>query len=151
MVVFTVDPRYRHWTSHSLSGQSWAAAHVDMLTRIGLWIRMRGMPGEVWTSYDTDGDYGDSAPPGAFSRRCTNPNHRAGSLEAGSRHRASPCSPLLSRSRRSPALSLRPRHGYAADLHHGLPDAGFRTSKEFPANNDGDAPLPAHIRQVRAG
>ena len=34
---------------------------------------------------------------------------------------------------RRPALPLRHRHGYAADIHHGLPAAEHMTAKEFPA------------------
>jgi hypothetical protein len=70
---------------------------------------------------------------------------------AGADTRRFPCSLLLTRSRRSPALPQRPRHGYAADLHHGLPRRGFHRPRKSPATIDRDAPHPAHIRQIRAG
>ena len=49
-------------------------------------------------------------------------------------------------------MPLRPRHEYAADLPRGLLDGSCPPSPEFPAQHpDGYAPLPAQIRQVRAG
>ena len=71
----------------------------------------RALPGSEY--------YGGSAPP---SRRPTRaqPGPRAGRARPGRPGRF-PCSLRFARRRRSPALSLRPRHGYAADLHRGLP------------------------------
>ena len=43
-----------------------------------------------------------------------------------------PCSLWFARSRRSPALPLRPRHSYTADLHHGLPGNGASPTREVP-------------------
>jgi hypothetical protein len=34
-------------------------------------------------------------------------------------------------------MPLRPRHGYAADLHRGLPASAIKPAKEFPARHDG--------------
>jgi hypothetical protein len=50
-------------------------------------------------------------------------------------------------------MSQRHRHGYAADLPHGLPDGSMETAQGVPATSayGKDAPHPAHIRQVRAG
>ena len=50
-------------------------------------------------------------------------------------------------------MSLRHRHGYAADLPRGLPGSSCTTAPGVPRPHvrDGCAPLPAQIRQVRAG
>ena len=51
-------------------------------------------------------------------------------------------------------MSLRPRHGYAADLPHGLRERQGQTTREVPRHHhrgSGCAPLPAQIRQIRAG
>jgi Protein of unknown function (DUF4240) len=51
-------------------------------------------------------------------------------------------------------VSQRPRHGYAADLPHGLPGGGQGTtpgSSRRPDIKRRDAPRPAQIHQVRAG
>ena len=50
-------------------------------------------------------------------------------------------------------MSLRYRYGYAADLPHSLPGSFCIPPKEFPTavTDDRCAPLPAQIRQVRAG
>jgi hypothetical protein len=37
---------------------------------------------------------------------------------------------------RCPAMPLRLRHGYAADLHRGLPTADIESVKEFPARHE---------------
>ena len=34
-------------------------------------------------------------------------------------------------------MPLRPRHGYAADLHRGLPTSAIKPAKEFPARHHG--------------
>src|SRR4051794_19772420 len=57
---------------------------------------------------------------------------------------------------RRPTLSLRPRHGYAVDIHHDLPAGASRPAQKLfpPGPNErptGCAPLPAHIRQIAAG
>lgn len=58
-----------------------------------------------------------------------------------------PCSLQLARRSRSPALSLRPRHGYPAALHRGLPTGMSKPVQKFPApvTRFEDAPHPAHI------
>ncbi len=33
-------------------------------------------------------------------------------------------------------MPLRPRHGYAADLHRGLPAGDIEPAKEFPARHE---------------
>ena len=54
-------------------------------------------------------------------------------------------------------MSPRHRCEYAADLPHSLPDSMWKPPKEFPASQPSQgstprcAPLPAQIRQVRAG
>ena len=56
----------------------------------------------------------------------------------------------FARRRRSPTRSLRPHHGYPAALHRGLPASRQRPAQEFPPEIGWDAPLSAHIHQVRA-
>jgi len=53
--------------------------------------------------------------------------------QVGADTRRFPCSLLLTRSRRSPTLPQRPRHGYAAALHRGLPKRGFHRPRKFVA------------------
>jgi hypothetical protein len=48
-------------------------------------------------------------------------------------------------------VSLRYRHKYAADLPPGLHGQQGQTTREVPRPQDGCAPRPAHIHQVRAG
>ncbi len=47
-------------------------------------------------------------------------------------HGRFPCSLLSDRRVRHPALPLRPRHGYAAGLHHGLPSQAAKTRTRVP-------------------
>src|SRR5262245_50048821 len=64
-----------------------------------------------------------------------------------------PCSLLTVRRSRRPTLPRRHRRGYAADIHHGLPDLQVQTCPGVPhlLRGVGCAPHPAQIRQVRAG
>ena len=49
-------------------------------------------------------------------------------------------------------MPLRHRCEYAADLPRSLPGSSCPPPQEFPAHTlDGCAPLPAQIRQIRAG
>jgi hypothetical protein len=59
------------------------------------------------------------------------PDPRAGRARPGRPGRF-PCSLRFARRRRSPALSLRPRHGYPAALHRGLPADIHMPAREFP-------------------
>jgi hypothetical protein len=57
---------------------------------------------------------------------------------------------------RHPALPLRPRHGYAVDLHHGLPDRMQQTQPRVAHRPEatetaGAHRTPAHIHRIRAG
>ena len=56
----------------------------------------------------------------------------------GTRRARFPRSRISGRRGRHPAVPLRPRHGYAVDLHRDLPGQPSRTSREFP-----DHPQPA--------
>src|SRR5664279_4758653 len=64
-----------------------------------------------------------------------------------------PRSLLSGRRVRHPALPLRYRHGYAVDLHHGLPTPASNTGQGVPhlEPQAGAHREPAHIRRVRAG
>jgi hypothetical protein len=68
--------------------------------------------------------YDGSAPPSPFSGRCAYPGQRAGYPPPGTEAGRFPCSLSFARRRRSPAVSQRPRHRYAADLPRGLPAHG---------------------------
>src|SRR5690606_19405051 len=48
-----------------------------------------------------------------------------------------PCSLRTDRQVRCPAMPLRPRHGYAADLHRGLPPGDINRPKSCPARDEG--------------
>jgi hypothetical protein len=50
----------------------------------------------------------------------------------GTRRARFPRSRISGRRGRHPAVPLRPRHGYAVDLHRDLPGQPSRTSREFP-------------------
>jgi hypothetical protein len=90
--------------------------------------------------------------PDPIGRRWTQPGHprwwRGPWREPG----RFPCSLIVAGRRRSPAIPPRHRHGYAADLHRGLPDQQKWPARKLPTPKSGrHAPLPAQIRQVRAG
>jgi hypothetical protein len=87
----------------------------------------RALPGSEY--------YGGSAPPGPFGGRCAYPHHRAGRAARGTATGWFPCSLLFACRRRSPAMPLRHRHGYAADLPHGLPDRPVQTAGRSPPPN----------------
>jgi hypothetical protein len=77
--------------------------------------------------------YGGSAPPGPFSGRCAYPGQRAGCPPPGTITGWFPRSLPFAQRRRSPAVSQRHRHRYAADLPHGLPGLLKESSREVPA------------------
>ena len=77
--------------------------------------------------------YGGSAPPGPFSGRRAYPGQRAGCPPPGTSPGRFPRSLSFDRRIRSPAVSQRPRHRYAADLPHGLPGLVKEPSREVPA------------------
>jgi hypothetical protein len=77
--------------------------------------------------------YGGSAPPGPFSGRRTYPGQRAGCPPPGTSTGWFPRSLSFARRRRSPAVSQRHRHEYAADLSHGLPGLVKEPPREVPA------------------
>jgi hypothetical protein len=104
----------------------------------------------MWTAFPPSDYYAGSAPPGTHSRRrtCPPPAWPAGG-------RATPDGShvhhLTARQGRCPAIPLRPRHAYAADLHRGLPGRRHKPAKKFPTHRVGARRIPAHIRQVGAG
>jgi len=57
---------------------------------------------------------------------------RAGCPPPGAAAGRFPCSPSFARRRRSPAVSRRPRHRYAADLPRGLPGLLKHPARKFP-------------------
>jgi hypothetical protein len=95
-----------------------------------------------------------AAPPRSrIARRSVRPAHRPRRQRGhGQDPRRFPCSLRFAQRRRSPTVSLRYRHKYAADLPHGLHGRQGQTTREVPRPHKGGcAPRPAQIRQVRAG
>jgi hypothetical protein len=81
--------------------------------------------------------YGTSAPPDGHQSATNVAHHRTGCPMTGDRGRF-PRSPALDRSGRRPALPRQHRHGYAADLHRGLPTElapGFGVDRRHPSDN----------------
>jgi hypothetical protein len=87
----------------------------------------------MWPAFPTSEYYGGSAPPGPFSGRRAYPGQRAGCPPARNQTGWFPRSLSLARRRRSPAVSQRHRHRYAAGLPHGLPGLIKESSREVPA------------------
>jgi len=73
----------------------------------------RALPGSEY--------YDGSAPPAGSAVGAPIPDYRPGAGSPGATDRWFPRSPCFARWRRSPTVSRRPRHGYAAGLSHGLP------------------------------
>jgi hypothetical protein len=74
--------------------------------------------------------YGASAPPGALSRRRPCPSSALATRDEGGTGRFPRSSSVDQRARR-PALPLRYRHGYAADIHRALLAGNHMAAKEF--------------------
>ena len=77
--------------------------------------------------------YGGSAPPAPSAGIAPIRARLPGRETARNGHGRFPCSLLSDRRVRHPALPLRPRHGYAAGLHHGLPSQAAKTRTGVPA------------------
>jgi len=99
-----------------------------------------------WPAFPSSEYYDGSAPSAPVSRHRTYPpiTRLAGAF-AGAPDEWFPRSLLFGWRIRHPALPLRPRHGYAVDLHHGLPDWTQQTQPRVahhPGNhrNSGCAP-----------
>jgi hypothetical protein len=99
----------------------------------------------MWTALPSSDYYEPSAPPHGRRRTTRQP---APSAPGWRRETGTtgwfPRSPRTDQRRRCPALPQRPRHGYAADLHHGLP-AGFPNPTRKSPAPDSPAP-PARVR-----
>ena len=115
----------------------------------------------MWPAFPSSEYYDGSAPsaPSVGIGPIQRPSHLADVL-AGTSHGWFPRSRLFGRRVRHPALPLRPRHGYAVDLHHDLPSQTVNTRSGVPhpaepsptrLSNAGTHREPAHIHRVRAG
>ena len=96
----------------------------------------------MWPAFPTSDYYTDSVPPNAVSRRWTCPSAPwmgAGRATPGGSH----VHCRTGRRGRCPALPLRPRHGCAADLSHGLPTGEPQPVRELPAQPGRHASLPS--------
>ena len=79
-------------------------------------------PFPMWPAFPSSEYYDGSAPSAPVSRHRTYPPvPRLAGAFAGMSDEWFPRSLLFGSRIRHPALPLRPRHGYAVDLHHGLP------------------------------
>jgi hypothetical protein len=108
-------------------------------------------PFAMWPAFPASDYYGSSAPPPRHQPTTCLPSCPAGCrIRSGPQWRF-PCSLSTDRRVRCPAMPLRPRHGYAADLHRDLPNRRHQPAREFPAIRAGARRCPAHIRQVGAG
>jgi len=97
--------------------------------------------------------YGGSAPPAPSAGVRPIQTPYPGRIPDRNGHGWFPRSLLSGRRVRHPALPLRPRHGYAADLHHGLPSQATktRTGVPRPSWRAGARRHPARIHRVWAG
>ena len=94
-------------------------------------------PFALWPAFPASDYYEASAPPGAISRRRTCPFSRW-PREVRATPDGSHVHLVIDRRVRRPALPLRHRHGYAADIHHGLPAACHIPAGSSPdRHNDG--------------
>ena len=85
-------------------------------------------PFAMWPALPASDYYGGSAPPGPFSGRCAYPRTSRMPIPRGDETRWFPCSLWFAQRRRSPTVSQRPRHAYAAGIQRGLPDRQMKTS-----------------------
>ncbi len=106
----------------------------------------------MWPAFPASDYYGSSAPPRQHQPATGLPAGHAGRGRGGDRRDGSHVHSRTVRRVRRPAMPLQHRHGYAADLHRGLPAGDIAPAKEFPAPPRAGARCnPAPIRQVRAG
>ena len=87
----------------------------------------------MWPALPAPEYYGGSAPPGPFSGRRAYPRPELAARQQGTATGRFPRSLSFARRRRSPAVSQRHRHEYAADLPHGLPGPVKEPPREVPA------------------
>ena len=98
--------------------------------------------------------YGASAPPAALSRRRTCPRPGLAVRARGRHADGSHVHHVIDRSGRRPALPRQHRHGYAADLHRGLPTGELNGFGVDPHHTDrGRAlhpgPYPPDLSRLR--
>ena len=87
--------------------------------------------------------------PGPVDGRCTQPNPPHWTHGGGRDPGRFPCSRRFARPRRSPTVSQRHRHEYAADLPRGLPSSFRIPLKEFPNPYDGSGAHRVRPRSAR--
>ncbi len=110
---------------------------------LGSFARYSAFPGSDY--------YDPSAPSRSVSRRRACPPKNRWPRSPMGETRWFPRSLLSIRDRRWPALLQRPRHGYAAGIHRGLPIRQDNPSEEFPEpamRDSGAHRKPAHIHRV---
>jgi hypothetical protein len=105
-------------------------------------------PFAMWPAFPASDYYGGSAPPWQHQTTAVLPVTDLAGRWGGRRQGGSHVHSVSGQRGRCPALPLRPRHGYAAVLPHGLPTSPCRPARKSP---EGVHRCPAHIRQVGAG
>ena len=104
----------------------------------------------MWPAFPASDYYDGSAPSQAAQPTTGLTRHRPGRPAGGADPGWFPRSPHTGRRGRCPAIPLRPRHEYAADLPRGLPAGDFTRPGSRPPSA-GVHRTPAHIHQVGAG
>ena len=102
-------------------------------------------PFPMWPAFPASEYYGGSAPPTPFGRQRAYPPDRPGGTPDGTRTDGSHVHCCSGRRARRPALPLRHRRGYAADLHHDLPGPTHDTVPTVPRHR----PPPGDGRRLR--
>ena len=151
-VQFVLNPPYRHERLAVARPRGGAGVHRRVFGPDSHFLLLSLSPFPRWSALPTSEYYGDSAPSTPFGRQRAYPR-------GGTVRRWFPRSLLFGRRARRPALPLRSRRGYAADLHHDLPGPTHSPSRQFPARAAAwlTAPgtvthrTPAPIHRVRAG
>ncbi len=104
----------------------------------------------MWTAFPPSDYYDPSAPPRRHQPATGLPAGQQAAGRGGTAGGGSHVHHQTVRRGRRPAIPLRPRHGYPAALHRGLPTGDIEPAQEFPAQA-GARRNPAQIRQVGAG
>jgi hypothetical protein len=101
----------------------------------------------MWSAFPTSDYYGFSVPPRRLQPATDLPSDRTGCPGKWDQRGGSHVHSRTVRRVRCPAMLLRPRHGYAADFHRGLPSSDIY--RQGVLRHCADARrFPAQIRQV---
>ncbi len=149
LVQLGLHPPYPHL--RPFRGQPRPASIHQRLRPIAVpHVREPADPFAMQAAFPPPDYYGSSAPPQDHRRATRRP---AGPGPDGPDQTGTPGwfprSPSTDRRGRCPALPLRHRHGYAADLHRGLPSQRIQPARKFPARHE--ERVRAAIQPLSAG